>query len=122
MCIEVVTGNGTYDAGNLEISVNNALHPPSRKFRQGEVVLKCCDCFDNHIHTISVKGPTNDGWIGDIAVTKNGLEQKFKCIDCCGPVFNRKILVDGDGSCNESYPFAMCRDGNSCTLKIEGKK
>ena len=121
MCIQIVTGNGTHDGGTLEFFVNNKRYK-ARKFDQGEVVFKCCDCFSNQIQTISVQSPTIDKWVGDIVVTKNGLEQKFKCIDCCGPEFIQKILVDGDGSCNVSYPFAMCRNGNSCTLKIEGKK
>ena len=88
----------------------------SKTFDRNEEVLD--KCFAN-VDTISVKGPTDDGWIGDIVVTKNGVEQMLECIDCSGPEFNRTICVDGNDNCEE---FTRCTFGNNCTLKIEGKK
>jgi len=116
-CVLAVTDSQKDAQGTLQLFVNNVLKSASKKFERNEKVLD--ECFTN-LDTISVKNPTTDGWIGDIVVTKDGLKQNLECIDCCGLKFNGRILVDGDGSCTDSRQLAKCRDGNLCTLKIEG--
>jgi len=113
-CIRVVTGNEASYDGTLEFFVNNVLQVESKLFDLNEEVLD--KCFAN-VDTISVKGPTTDAWVGAIVVTKNGVEQTLKCIDCGGPEFNREICVDGNDNCDE--PRTSCMFGNYCTLEIE---
>jgi len=114
-CVQVVTGSGKQDTGTLEFFVDNVLQSPSKKFKLNEIVLD--ECFTN-LDKIKVKNPSKDAWIGNIVVTENGLEKELECINCCGPDFNGKILVDGDGACG-SFAGAQCLGGISCTLKIK---
>jgi len=116
-CIRVVTGNGAGDAGTLEFFVNNVLQSESKTFDWNEEVLD--KCFAN-VDTISVKGLTENAWIGYIVVTKDGVEQTLECIDCSGPEFNRNICVDGDNTCYavDYVDFTTCTNRNYCTLKI----
>ena len=86
-------------------------------FNRNEEVLD--KCFAN-VDTISVKGLTENAWIGYIVVTKDGVEQTLECIDCSGPEFNRNICVDGNDTCE--VEFTKCTNEKYCTLKIKGKK
>ena len=116
-CVKVVTGNEQYADGTLEFFVDNVLQSPSKSFAFNETVLD--ECFTN-LDKIQVKSPSNDGWIGNIVVTKNGLKKELECINCCGPKFNGTIFTDGDGNCNSFIPnYAQCLNGNTCTLKIK---
>ena len=118
-CINIVTGNGGNDNGVLTLSINNIEQFSTKRFNKGENVIN--ECFSN-FDSIIVQNPRGDAWVGEIRVTKNGLQEdlSLSCSQgCSGSKFNGKIAVDGDG--NSKPPGkSHCLHGGFC--KIEGKK
>ena len=118
-CINIVTGNGGNDAGVLTLSINNVKQFSSKRFNKGEKVIN--ECFSS-FKSIIVQNPKGDAWVGEIRVTKIGLQEDiglFCSQGCMGSKFKGKIAVDGDG--NSKPPGkSWCLNGRFC--KIEGKK
>ena len=121
-CINIVTGNGGNDNGVLTLSINNIEQFSTKRFNKGEnVINECFSSFDS----IIVQNPRGDAWVGEIRVTKIGLQEdlSLSCSQGCsgifkGSKFNGKIAVDGDG--NSKPPGkSWCLNGRFC--KIEGK-
>ena len=117
-CIHIVTGNNGYDDGILTLSINNIKLFSSKNFNKGQTVInKCFSSFDS----IIIQNPNNNAWVGEIRVTKVGLKEDLSltCSQGCeGSKFNRKIAVDGDGTC-KAPGRSCCLNGKVC--KIEGK-
>ena len=88
-CVTIVTGNE--DDGILELSINK-IHFQARKFRRGEKVIDICL---PKLNFIVVKNPTNDGWTGEIAVTRDGRPRDIDCIECNGEYSQGKLSVGG---------------------------
>ena len=44
---------------------------------------------------IVLKNPTNDGWTGEIAITRDGRPRDIDCIDCTGEFSQGKLSVGG---------------------------
>ena len=81
------------------------------------------ECF-LRLDSITVKGRTFDGWIGEIIVTINGVKKDLTCTSgCTGGKFNGWIVVDGnlEGKYNSSVS-TRCLNGNSCILTVDGKQ
>jgi len=116
-CINIITATESTDTlstGYLQVFVNNLPQFQEKWFDFGETVID--SCFPS-LDTISVKNTNYDGWLGEIAVRKNGLVLKISCIDCSGSEFDSQICVDGDGD-GQSHAPTQCLNGNLCTLKI----
>ena len=88
-CVTIVTGNE--DDGILELSIDK-IHFQARKFRRGEKVIDICL---PKLNLIVVKNPTNDGWTGEIAVTRDGRPRDIDCIECNGEYSQGKLSVGG---------------------------
>ena len=117
-CINIDTGDGGHNDGILTLSINNIEQFSSKRFNKGvNVVNKCFSSFDS----ITVSSSSTDAWVGEIRVTKVGLQEdlSLSCSQgCTGSKFNGKIAVDGDG--NSKPPGkSWCLNGRFC--KIEGK-
>ena len=48
------------------------------------------------LNFIVVKNPTNDGWTGEIAITRDGRPREIKCIECDGEFSEGKLTVGGN--------------------------
>ena len=87
----------------------------------GETVID--ECF-TRLDSITVKGRTFDGWLGEIIVTMNGVKKDLTCIKgCTGSKFDGWIVVDGNAEGNyNSSDSTLCLNGNSCILTVDGRQ
>ena len=88
-CVTIVTGNE--DDGILEVSIDK-IHFQARKFRRGERVIDICL---PKLTFIVLKNPTNDGWTGEIAITRDGRPRDIDCKNCNGEFSQGKLSVGG---------------------------
>lgn len=100
--------------------INNVEQRLPKKLHVGETVID--ECF-SILDSITVKGPMYDGWLGEIIVTRNGVNNDLTCIKgCTGSEFNGWIVVDGNAEGNyNSSSSTLCLNGNLCILTVDGK-
>ena len=121
VCVKIITGNQKDSKGKLKLLINNVEQRLPKKLHVGEIVID--ECF-SMLDSITVKGHTFDGWVGEIIVTINGVKKDLTCIKgCTGSEFNGWIVVDGNADGNYNSPSSTwCLNGNSCILTVDGKQ
>jgi len=120
-CILVKTGEGQYDNGFVDVSVDvgdgyNMVTTPGINYDKGSNVLD--ECFVN-LKSVQVSNQQTNAWAGRIetSVNNKGSYSVMKCLNCDGTVDTTEyIVVDGD---NNGTGDTKCLDGiagNTCTL------
>ena len=120
-CILVKTGEGQYDNGYLDVSVDvgdgyNMVTTPGINYDKGSNVLD--ECFVN-LKSVQVSNQQTNAWAGRIETSVNNKVSyiPMKCLNCDGTVDTTEyIVVDGD---NNGTGDTKCLDGiagNTCTL------
>ena len=120
-CILVKTGEGQYDNGYLDVSVDvgdgyNMVTTAGINYDKGSNVLD--ECFVN-LKGVQVSSQQTNAWAGRIETSVNNKVSyiPMKCLDCDGTVDTTEyIVVDGD---NNGKGDTKCLDGiagNTCTL------
>ena len=120
-CVKIITGNQKDSKGKLDLSINNVEQRLPKRLHVGQKAFD--ECF-LRLDSITVKGRTFDGWIGEIIVTINGVKKDLTCIKgCTGSEFDGWIVVDGNADGNYNSPSSTwCLNGNSCILTVDGKQ
>ena len=122
-CILVKTGEGQYDNGYLDVSVDvgdgyNMVTTPGINYDKGSNVLD--ECFVN-LKSVQVSNQQTNAWAGRIETSVNNKVSyiPMKCLDCDGTVDTTEyIVVDGD---TNGIANTKCLDGiagNTCTLVV----
>lgn len=141
-CLLITTGQGAFDGGTLEVSVDSGRGyvkvTPSEVsvFSSNEIVVN--ECFAS-IRGVQVSNPTTDGWAGFIEVSSDNKETYSSmicsngcaCDTCtsncncdascnngerrCSDSWKTMVVVDGN---NDGNAPIKCFDGRKCTFDI----
>jgi len=115
-CVTIATGGADiHNAdGYVQVTVNGVTEVAQRFFEKGEVVLQ--RCYEK-INSFSVQNTDEDGWIGILTMSRDGLPTPLICESCTGLGFDydftHLIVVDGnsDLAANDA---TYCQNGAVC--------
>ena len=122
-CLRITTGNGTYDNGFLDVSVNNGdgsgyveVTDSGINYPAESTVLEAC--YTPGLVGIQVSNPQTNAWGGSIETSVDGgfSYSAMECLeDCSGAITTEFIVVDGDGN---GKGDTKCLNGDVCKLTV----
>ena len=92
-------------------------YTPGKPYSNGTVIYE--ECYGT-IDGIQVQGPDNNGWVGDIEFSTDGITyDPFVCEDGCTGLVKTTapIAIDKNGNSGND-DIAKCNGGQLCTLQI----
>ena len=117
MCVQITTGAGNGDDGDLTVNMNGSI--AARGFHvAGSIVLQSCI---KGLQIFTIQGTSNDGWAGNIVITVDGDPTTVKCQNCTGESYTRGIVVDGNSDSSDQAPTRCFVEACSITWVAAGK-
>ena len=127
MCLTITTGTGNDNDGRLSYTINSEA-PIELEYNSGEDVITN-RCFDSNdvLNTLTLFGPNQNAWAGNIEITEGGRPTVLYCKDCqfdsqhmldpalgaAWPGYNNIVVDENDDS--KDLSSARCL-GQSCSI------
>ena len=117
MCVQITTGTGSHQGGQLTVKMDGSV-AASGSYANGAIVLQSCV---KDLQTITIQGTSSDAWAGNIVITVNGNPTTVECGSCTGSyVISGGIVVDGDSNSAGQANTQCFVEACAITWKVAG--
>ena len=118
MCVQITTGTGARDDGDIAVNINGSV--AARSYHAaGSIVIQSCI---KGLQTLTIQGTSNDDWAGNIVITVDGDPTTVICQNCSGDFYTRAIVVDGNSDSSGQAPTRCFVEACSITWVAAGTK